>query len=69
MSDRKVINTAYINGTYGRDEVRLELLKRGRFAGRYVTRGSGYAGRVAYASMRRAMQSVEADARFAGWAA
>jgi hypothetical protein len=69
VSDRKVINTGYIDGTYGRDEVRLEQLKRGRFAGRFVTRGGGYAGRVAYASMERAMRSVEADVRFAGWAA
>lgn len=67
--DRKVVAVGTITGSYGPSEVKVELLKRGRFAGRYVTRGAGFAGRVAYPTVERAQQSVEAHALFAGWAA
>ncbi|GGO94993.1 hypothetical protein [Stakelama pacifica] len=67
MSDRKIIATGEIAGTYGPDTVKIEQLKRGRHAGRFVTRGAGFAGRVAYASADTARRAVERHARFAGW--
>ncbi len=67
--DRKVVAVGSIDGSYGADAVKVELLKRGRHAGRFVTRGAGYAGRVAYSTVERAKASVEAHAHFAGWAA
>lgn len=67
--DRKVVAVGEIDGSYGTDQVKVELLKRGRHAGRYVTRGGGYAGRVAYTTVERAKASVEGHARFVGWAA
>lgn len=67
-SDRKVVAIGAIKGSFGDSEVKVELLKRGRFAGRFVTRGGGFAGRVAYKTAERARQSVEAHALFAGWA-
>jgi hypothetical protein len=67
--DRKLIATATIADTYGDEFVKLELLTRGRHAGRYVTRGAGYAGRIAYASEDRARSSVASDRRFRGWSA
>lgn len=67
--DRKVVAVGTINGSYGADIVKVEQMKRGRFAGRFVTRGSGFAGRIVYATIERAKQSVEAHSHFAGWAA
>lgn len=67
--DRKVVAVGTINGSYGADEVKVEQMTRGRFVGRFVTRGSGFAGRVAYSTVERAKASVEAHRMFAGWAA
>ncbi len=65
--DRKTILTGEIRSTYGNEPVKIEQLKRGRHAGRYVTRGAGFAGRIAYSSLDRAKASVEAHAHFDGW--
>ena len=67
--DRKVVAVGTINGSYGADVVKVELMTRGRFAGRFITRGSGFAGRVVYPTIERAKGSVEAHPMFAGWAA
>lgn len=67
--DRKVVAIGEIGGSYGADTVKVEMLKHGRHAGRFVTRGAGFAGRVAYSTIERAKASVEAHALFAGWAA
>lgn len=66
-SDRKVVAVGTIKGSFGDSAVKVEQLKRGRFAGRFVTRGGGFAGRVAYSTVERAMRSVEAHAHFVGW--
>lgn len=68
-ADRKVVATGMIASTYGDEPVRVEMLKRGRHAGRFVTRGAGFAGRIAYTTIERAKASVESHAHFAGWEA
>ena len=67
MPDRQTVATAPLAGTYGPEQVRVELLKRGGHAGRFVTRGAGYAGRVAHQTQQRAMRSGEAHALFQNW--
>lgn len=67
MSDRKVIAEITISGSYGNDTVRVEEMKRGRFAGRFVMRGAGYAGRVAYRSIETIRKIAERDVRFLNW--
>ena len=68
-ADRTIEAVGLIDGTYGRETVRVERMKRGKWAGRYATRGAGFAGRVMYRTIERAKASVEAHALFAGWEA
>lgn len=68
-ADRNIVATGKINGSYGPEAVKIEILKRGRHAGRFVTRGAGFAGRIAYTTIERAKASVESHAHFAGWEA
>ena len=65
--DRKIVKLGKIDGSYGAETVKIELLTRGKHAGRYVTRGAGFAGRIAYSTLERAMGSVQGHALFAGW--
>lgn len=68
-TDRTVVAKGAIKGSYGTETVKVEQMKRGRWAGHFFTRGAGFAGRVAYQSIERAKRSVEAHALFAGWEA
>lgn len=67
MADRKLIDTGLINGSYGTDRVKLEKLVRGKHAGKFITRGAGFAGRIAYSSEERARGAVQSHAHFQGW--
>ena len=66
---KKIVKIGKISGSYGVDQVKISQETRGRWAGRFFTRGAGFAGRVAYSTLDRAMASVEAHAQFAGWEA
>lgn len=62
---KKTVQTANLTGSYGGfDTVAVQETKRG-----FRTYGAGYAGRVYYRTVERAMRVVETDARFQAWKA
>ncbi|WP_088472609.1 hypothetical protein [Sphingopyxis witflariensis] len=65
----KVVRTATMEGSYGTEQAVVTVQTAGRWKGRFFTRGSGYAGRVAYATQERAERTVETNRMFRGWAA
>ena len=63
----KTIKTGTIGGSFAPSEVKVQQLTSGRFKGRYIIRGAGFAGRVAYSTAEVPVRMAERHAHFISW--